>query len=386
MQGIFRHLSVRLIRIDRQVARLLSLIVLAAVSTLHAQSLTGVWQGTAEFTPQTLRIAVKIMQDDKDNTLTATAWSLDQGAEPIPVASITREGSAIRIAIPAISTTYEGRLNSGVTTIAGILTQGGIAKPLVLTRATPATEWALPELSPQAPPMAPDATPKFEVSTIKPAIPDRGLSIHINPSGLVTTTNCSLFDLIKFAWSLNPKQITGQPHWVEDEKYDITAKPDTGGTPSTQQLKAMLRGLVAERFQLTSHAEQKELQVYAITQTKGGAKLEEDESNPNGIPTLDGSGPRGLHAKNVTIVDFANILQALVLDRPVVDQTGFGNKHFNFVLRWTPSAMAAAAADNPDAPPDIFTAFQQQLGLRLDSVRASVDVMVIDKVERPGAN
>ena len=176
---------------------------------------------------------------------------------------------------------------------------------------------------------------KIEVSTIKPATPDRGLSIHINTSGLVTTTNCSLFDLIKFAWSLNPKQITGQPHWVEDDKYDITAKPDIAGTPSTKQLKPMLRGLVTERFQFTSHSEQKELQVYAITQAKGGAKLEEDESNPNGIPTLDGSGQRGLHAKNVTIADFANILQALVLDRPIVDQTGLGSKRFNFVLRWT---------------------------------------------------
>jgi uncharacterized protein (TIGR03435 family) len=271
-----------------------------------------------------------------------------------------------------------------------MFTQGGVARPLVLTRATPATEWTLPEPSTPAPPMPADATPSFEVSTIKPAAPDRGLSIHINPSGLVTTTNSSLFDLIKYAWSLNPKQITGEPHWVEDEKYDITAKPDTVGTPSVRQLKAMLRGLVTGRFHFASHTEQKEMQVYAITQAKGGAKIDEETSSPNGLPVFDGSGPRGLNAKNATIADFAGLLQALVLDRPVVDQTGLGNKRFNFVLRWTPSVMGQAAASdpasNPDAPPDIFTAVQQQLGLKFDSTKAPVDVMVVDKVERPGEN
>jgi uncharacterized protein (TIGR03435 family) len=78
------------------------------------------------------------------------------------------------------------------------------------------------------------------------------------------------------------------------------------------------------------------------------------------------------------------LLQALVLDRPVVDQTGLGSKRFNFILRWTPASLAADAA--ADAPPDLFLAVQRQLGLTLESAKAPVKVMVIDKVERPGEN
>jgi uncharacterized protein (TIGR03435 family) len=222
------------------------------------------------------------------------------------------------------------------------------------------------------------------LATIKPAAPDRGLSIHVNPSGLLTTTNCSVFELIKYAYDLNPKQITGEPSWVEDEKYDITAKPETAGTPSAKQLKAMIRGLLAQRFGLVSHFEEKELQVYAITQLKDGARMAEETSLPAGLPEFAGSGPRGFNAKNATLADFAQLLQALVLDRPVVDQTGLGSKRFNFVLRWTPTAMAADAA--VDAPPDLFTAVQQQLGLKFQSTKAPAQVMVIDKVERPGEN
>jgi uncharacterized protein (TIGR03435 family) len=363
------------------------LLALAAVPFLHAQNLAGDWQGTVDYGPQSLRLVVRISQSD-NGALEATAYSLDQGAQPAPVAAITRDGSTLRLTIPSISGSYQGRLNSKGDTITGTFTQG-VTLPLVLTRATPATAWAIPESAPPARPMAADAAPAFEVSTVKPAAPDRGLSIHVNPSGLLTTTNSSVFELIKYAYDLNPKQITGGPGWVEDEKFDITAKPDTAGTPSAKQLKAMLRGLLAERFSLASHFEEKELQVYAIIQSTDGARIEEETSLPAGLPEFAGSGPRGLNVKNATIADFAGLLQALVLDRPVVDQTGFGSKRFNFVLRWTPAAMAADAAANgegADAPPDLFTAAQQQLGLKFESAKAPAKVMVIDRVERPGEN
>jgi uncharacterized protein (TIGR03435 family) len=362
------------------------LLALATIPSLHAQSLTGNWQGTAAFDAQQLRIVVRIAQSD-DGNLKATAYSLDQGGQPTAVA-ITRSGSIVRMTIPAIKGSYEGKLNSKGNTIVGTFTQG-VGKPLTLTRATAATEWEIPEPSPPPRSMAADAEPAFAVSTIRPAAPDKGLSIHVNPSGLLTTTNCSVLELIKYAYDLNPKQITGGPHWIEDEKYDITARPDTEGTPSAKQLKAMVRGLLAERFGLASHSEEKELQVYAIIQSKDGATISEETSLPAGLPEFGGSGPRGLNAKNATITDFAGLLQSLILDRPVVDQTGLGSKRFNFILRWTPAAMAAAATANSettDAPPDLFTAVQQQLGLKLESAKAPAHVMVIDKVERPNEN
>jgi uncharacterized protein (TIGR03435 family) len=100
--------------------------------------------------------------------------------------------------------------------------------------------------------------------------------------------------------------------------------------------------------------------------------------------------------RNATIAEFANVLQSRLLERPVVDQTGLGTQRWDFVLKWTLDASQIAAvgappnaqppADNADAPPDIFAAMQQQLGLKLDSTKAPVDVMVIDKVEKPSAN
>jgi hypothetical protein len=195
-------------------------------------------------------------------------------------------------------------------------------------------------------PLCAQPAPSFEVSVIHPAAPDHGLSIHVNPSGLLTTTNSSLLDLIKYAWDLNPKQITGGPN----------------------------------------HSEQNELPVYAITQSKGGAKMKEETDSPGALPNFSGAGLRGLTASNASMSDLASLFQTLVLDRPVVDQTGLANKRFNFVLRWMPSSLAEANKDVLDAPPDIFTAIQEQLGLRLEPARAPVQVMVIDKAERPGEN
>jgi uncharacterized protein (TIGR03435 family) len=231
------------------------------------------------------------------------------------------------------------------------------------------------------------AKPAFEVSTIKPASPDRGFSIKVSASGLVNTTSTSIFDLIKFAYDLHPSQIVGAPGWLEDEKFDITAKPDTPGKPSTLQMKAMMQGLFADRFHLVFHRDKKEMAAYVITEAKSGAKLEKNNSDPNGLMSFSGGGQQGMTVRNMTMPEFAFTMQAGFLDRPLVDRTGFGDQRYNFVLKWTPDSGAGTDNSNgPDAPPDIFAAFQEQLGLRLQAAKTPVDVMVIDRVEKPGAN
>jgi len=236
-----------------------------------------------------------------------------------------------------------------------------------------------------APEMALDAKPAFEVSTIKPAAPNQGFNFIVSPSGTVTITNGSLVELIKLVYDLHPAQIAGGTGWIQDEKFDITAKPDIGGRPSLPQLKAMMKTLFADRFHLAFQWEKKEMTASVITEAKSGAKLEKNNSDPNGLPNLSGTGQQGMRVTNTTIAEFAGVLQAGSLDRPVVDQTGFGNQRYNFVLKWTPDSVNVGA-DNPDAPPNIYTAFQQQLGLKLESTKATVDVMVIDHVEKPGEN
>jgi uncharacterized protein (TIGR03435 family) len=244
--------------------------------------------------------------------------------------------------------------------------------------------------------MAADAKPSFEDSTIKPSRPEARFSLLLNQSGMLNTTATSVSDLIKFAYGVHPKQIVGGPAWMESDKFDVTGKPDTPGIPNVPQLQMMIQKLLADRFQLAFHKDKRELNVYAIIVTKTGSKITKADPSPLAVPGFAGGGQRGMNVRNSTIAEFAGILQANVLDRPVIDQTGFGLDRFNFILKWTPDGAQLQGAGAPpnalptvpdaEAPPDIFTAFQQQLGLKLDSVKAPVDALVIDKVEKPSDN
>jgi uncharacterized protein (TIGR03435 family) len=351
-------------------------------TTLNAQNFTGTWQGTLAAGQQNLRLVFKISVGD-DDELKAVNYSIDQGARPIPVTTVAHDGSTIKMSIAAVGGSYEGKISPDGNTITGTLTQGN-SLPLVLTRATPATAWDIPEPPPPPKTMPADAKPKFEVTTIKPSQNPQGFGFTVNRSGWLTTHNTSLKDLIKIAYGLHPKQITGGPLWVEEDKYDIVGKPDTEGLPSLPQLMAMVKSMLPDRFHLAFHNEKKELSAYALTAGKSGLKITEDTSNPNGLPAFRGGGPRGLSVVNATMQEFAEFLQANALDQPVVDQTGLGNKRYSFIVKWTPDG--APSDPNLEAPPDIYTAFQQQLGLKLEATKAPVDLFVIDHVEKPSEN
>jgi uncharacterized protein (TIGR03435 family) len=241
--------------------------------------------------------------------------------------------------------------------------------------------------------MAADSVPQFEVATIKPSQSrNPGGSFNVNPSGLVNVTSFPVMVLIQFSYNVPRRQISGGPSWLESDRFDIVGKPDMEGTPNLSQLRVMLRKLLADRFQLSLHHEKKELSVYALTVAKGGPKLTEVADNPNGLPAFLGrGGSQGRKVQNSTMAEFATDLQGSITDRPVVDQTGLGSKRYNFILKWTPDAPSmngatSAPPADPDAPPDIFAAIQQQLGLKLESTRAPVDVIVIDHVEKPSEN
>jgi uncharacterized protein (TIGR03435 family) len=371
-------------------------VMLAFAASAMAQNISGSWQGVLKAGPQELRTVLKIaLEDDKYK---GTLYSIDQGGQGIATSSFTKDGPVIKYAISQINGNYEGRLSADGNTITGTWTQFGMPVPLTLARATPETAWTIPEPLPPPKTMAADARPSFEVSTIKPSRPDARFSLLVNRSGTMTSTNTSLADLIKFAFDVHANQIVGGPKWIEADKFDVTGKPDTEGIPNPAQLKMMLQKMLSERFQLTFHREKKDLSVYAISIAKGGQKLKPTES-PGNLPGF--GGPRGnMIVRNSTIAEWASVLQAntlVTLDKPVVDQTGLGDKRWDFQLKFTPdgalAAQAAAGANggaptasDPDAPPDIYAAFQQQLGLRLESTKAPVDVMVIDRAEKPSGN
>jgi uncharacterized protein (TIGR03435 family) len=363
-------------------------------SGLLAQNLDATWQGTLQVGQRSLRLVFKIsLADDK---LKATMYSIDQPAPPIPVTTVTRDGSSLKMTIAAAGATFEGKLNPDGNSISGTWSQGAPI-PLTLARATPQTAWAIPDPPAPVRKMAADAKPEFEVATIKPAHQGDPFAFVLNPSAILNASNNSLNDLIKFGYNLHARQISGGPPWLDSDRFSITAKPDTPGMPSIAQLRMMLQKLLADRFQLKFHMEKRALSVYAITLVKGGPKMAKDEVNTTGLPGFGGGGRGNFRAQNATMKEFAEFLQGQVLDRPVVDQTELGATRYDFGLRWMPDAgtqlggpgaagVPPVAAENPDSLPDFFQAMQQQLGLKIEATKAEVDVLVIDKAEKPSGN
>jgi uncharacterized protein (TIGR03435 family) len=372
---------------------LLMIVFAAGSGALCAQSIAGTWQGTlpGQRGGPSLR-AVFQLSNNPDQTLKAVMYSIDQGGQPINANAVSFQGSNLKITISAIGGGYEGKLNADGNSITGNWTQGPGTTPLNLTRATPATAWAIPEPPPPPKPMAANANLAFEVATIKPSNPSQpGQSILVGRGGgnLFTTTNTTLNDLLVFAYGVHPQQVSGGPAWLGTDKFDISAKPEQQGIPDATQLRTMVQKLLTERFSLTFHREKKELSAYVLTVGKNGPKLSKNESGGI-LPGFGGRGPGAIGVRNSTMEEFASFLQARILDRPVVDQTNLSGK-FDFTLEWRPDATQTGA-NAPQLPPevlarsDIFTAFQEQIGLKLEAAKTPVEVFVIDRVEKPSEN
>jgi uncharacterized protein (TIGR03435 family) len=232
--------------------------------------------------------------------------------------------------------------------------------------------------------MAKDADPGWEAVTVKPTDPNDTVS-HINIRGRhVMVEGESVEAMLRFAYGVQQSQIVGPPDWMKTERWDVAGVPDAAGKPDLPQFQSMMRKLLAERFGLTLHREQRAMPVFALTLAKGGPKLEKSSGNPNAGPGSGGSGSNGLeirHYTNASMPDLALMLMPFT-DRPIVDQTGLQGR-YDFQLRWTRDEAPATATD---APPGLFTAMQEQLGLKLQPANIPAEVLAIDKVERPGAN
>ena len=356
-----------------------------------AQSLADTWQGTLH-AGRDLRTVVKISKAD-DGGYKALFYSIDQGGDPIPVTRITLDGPSVKMSLTAIDGTYDGKLGPDGKTITGTWTQGPDPLPLVLTRATVETAWTIPPPTPKLPPMAANANPSFEVATIKPSKPDEPGKAFLVKGRRFSTINSTLGDLISFAYGVQAKQVIGAPPWVETDKFDITATPDGEGEPNDRQWKGMLQKLITDRYKLAIHRDKKELSVYVLSVGKGGPKLTKSDGDPNGLPGLFFRGLGDLNVRNGTMDDFAQLMQGAVLDRPIVDQTALAGR-YNFTLKWTPDdsqfggfgVKIPPPKDAANAPPPLYTAIQEQIGLKLEATKAPAEVLVVDHVEKPSEN
>jgi uncharacterized protein (TIGR03435 family) len=377
----------------------------ASQATLaSAHDIVGVWQGTLHAgRGRDLRTLVKVTKDD--GHYKGVFYSLDQGAHPVNLDSVALQGSDVKFALNMAGLTYEGKLSADGNTIDGSSHQGGSALPLVLTRATPETAWEIPK--PQPPPklMAADADPNFEVATITPNNTNATSmqALIINGRKFLTRAS-SLGDLISFAYEVQSKQVVNAPDWLEKDRYDIEAVPEQEGVPNPQQLRIMIKKLLADRFKLTFHHDQREMSAYVLSVGKEGPKLKDTQLKGPlpGIGIRPGNGGITLNMVNAKISDFTGFLQSLVLDRPVVDKTGLQG-HYDFQCTFSPDDSqfgghppqfpkqgnnADSGASDTAAPsaPSLYDALQQELGLKLAAEKTSVDVLAIDHVEKPSPN
>lgn len=374
---------------------MLQVLALSALSAsaILAQDIAGTWQGKLQNGANELRTVFKITRTAESSltaaVYSAVAYSLDEGATPITASSVVVQGSAVKILLPATSGEYQGKLSADGNTITGSWNTRGQSFPLTLARATEETAWSIPAPSAsRLKPMRKDASPSFEVATIKPSDPNRFNSGFKINGHRVYTERENLRSMIVVAYEIHPRQIFNAPPWADSDFYDVNGVPDEPGVPSWEQQRLMYRKLLSDRFQLFCHRDKKELPVYIMVVGKNGPKLAQSQHRLNGMldQTMNGRGV--LRETNATMADFAGMLQSSILDRPVLDQTKLEG-HFDFTLMWTPDQFqfsGRAGAEDPDAPPGLFTAIQEQLGLKLEATNAPADVLIIDKVKRPSEN
>jgi uncharacterized protein (TIGR03435 family) len=232
----------------------------------------------------------------------------------------------------------------------------------------------------------PDTTPAkpFEVASIKPnksgnANGITGRGGQIRPSkGQIVLEDVTLWKALGFAYGTGEDKdyaIAG-PAWLKTERYDIVGKIPAGTT--FEQMRRMLQATLTERFKLALHRETKEIPIYALTVGREGLKIKPTEPGHGGFSV----GRGHIEARGGALAAFADRLSQM-LDRPVVDSTNTPGV-FNFTLDWSPDQpMTGPGDDNTStAGPSVFSAIQQQLGLRLEARRGPVETLVIDRGDR----
>ena len=215
-------------------------------------------------------------------------------------------------------------------------------------------------------------SPAFEAASIKLNTSDDGHSSSTGSKGQVVFTNVALRKLIMRAYEIQDFQLEG-PDWMANVKFDIAAKYPADSTKEQRPL--MLRNLLAERFHLVIRRQTKEMSAYALVVAKNGPKLEASKQPGDSTSTNRGR----FEDSAVSMAGLANQLSQQ-LEHPVVDKTGLTGV-YTLKLEWTPDEQPGGSAE-PAAGPTIFSASQEQLGLKLQTQKLPVEIVVVDSVDR----
>jgi bla regulator protein BlaR1 len=195
--------------------------------------------------------------------------------------------------------------------------------------------------------------------------------------------NFRLSDLVTYAYDIQDYELGGEPRWADIDRYNISARVPDGAVLTRDAARPMMRSLLADRFHLKVHTEMKEMSVYALVVAKGGPKFRESSPGAQKLLTLQ-SKRRGA-MMTVTNGDMAQLAGQFSkrnsVDRPVIDKTGLTGT-FDYKLEWADDT----AADADPGAVSVFTALQEQLGLRLQPATAPVQVLIVDHADKPSEN
>jgi uncharacterized protein (TIGR03435 family) len=261
------------------------------------------------------------------------------------------------------------------------------------------------------------AAPSFEVASIKPSAPivpgpDGSITMMTRPGspmpgGRWVAANASLMIILRQIYPeyRQPNQIVGAPDWVTRERFDINAKAD--GERSREEMTVLVKQLLADRFKLKTHIEKREVDVYSLVLARSDGRLgaglrkpaydcvamnaarargeaipaaKPGERAPCQLGSFMDKGQMRLSLPGSTMTQLAGMLQSNV-GRPVIDRTGLTDRYDIDVLYAFSNALSVSA--DTDSGPSIFSAVQEQLGLKLEAGRQQSEVLVIDQVERP---
>jgi uncharacterized protein (TIGR03435 family) len=349
----------------------LSMIALLTLPThAFAQDITGTWQGTLK-AAEDARLVIKISR--RDSGLKAMVYKLDEPGPGVAADSIKLQGSMVEISLSALGGIYTGTLNPDGSSIKGTWASPQ-PSPIDLTRDVSNPSWT-----------------QFEVASIKPNNSgDRPLPSPLNclPGGRFTATNVTLVDMIVRIYSASTRriQMQGGPDWIDSERFDIVAEPDTSkGAIKPTQCTLMIQSLLEDRFKLVFHTETREMSVYALVKGKNPPKLQQAKQ---GETTDVLPGPqRQLNFHRMSMLGLVNTVSN-ILQMPVVDATGI-NGFFDFTLN--PAQFAATGAVNSPLPPMgygdlVVTAVQEELGFKFEKRKMPLEITIIDHAERPSQN
>jgi len=340
---------------------------------------TGQWQGTTEGEKPERIILVLPADAAKQGTLYLLDEDNSSSAHGTSTFELSKTGLAFTLA--NIEASYRGTLNADHTSLAGTWTARGKAVPLTFAHVSGDAAWEIPKNSAAMPA---DADPSFDVATIRVADPDvHNSGFQVNGTRILAH-NQNMQNIISFAYNIHRAQLIDSPSWFTAEKWDMGGVADIPGDPDLKQLRSMFRKLLAERLGLVLEEQTRDLSVYAIVKGKDAPKLTRSASG-NSLPNVNGNGNGTVQTfvyENISLEEFGSEL-AYWEDRPIVNHTGLDGR-YDFRLRWTrddaPPAMDA------NAPPVLFTAIQEQLGLKVEAMHAPTKVYVVKHVNRPSAN